>query len=163
MAPYTSPNNAGDPGAADRPPGGARNEQAQVLANEPARRDRPELHGKRLDEPNEQRRNLPERRAIYLGLIGLFVGLFVAVAAREGRGRRGERPPIRPFDLILLALATFRLARIVSFEAVAEPIRAPVAESTLGGGTKPKGQGARRALGELVACPLCVGVWISAA
>lgn len=137
--------------------------QDRVLAADPALQIRRDRREERNVGQREQPKGLPEKRAVYLGLIGLFFGLFVAVAAREGRGRRGERPPIRPFDLGLLSLATFRLARIVSFDAVTEPIRAPVAESTPGGGTKPKGQGARRALGELVACPLCVGVWISAA
>ena len=111
----------------------------------------------------QRRQDLPQRRAIYLTLIGLFLGVFVTFASREGRGRRGSRPPIGPFDVVLLALSTFRLARIVAFEQVAEPIRAPVAESEPDGGTEPKGQGVRKALGELIACPLCIGVWISAA
>ena len=131
--------------------------QDRLVATEP--RATPWQRERRAQPPQD----LPQKRAIYLSLMGLFLGVFVAFASREGRGRRGSRPPIGPFDVVLLALSTFRLARIVAFEQVAEPIRAPVAESEPGGGTEPKGRGMRKALGELIACPLCLGVWISAA
>jgi hypothetical protein len=141
-----------------RPEAGAGDDdQDRVLATEPR------AHSSERSREARGAQDLSRKRATYLSLLGLFVGLFVAVSAREGRGRRGSRPPIGPFDLGLLALSTFRLARIVSFDPVTEPIRAPVTEGEPGGGTKPKGRGVQRALGELISCPLCIGVWIAAA
>jgi hypothetical protein len=118
-------------------------------------------HGGR-ERRKEQEQDLPKKRATYLTLMGLFVGLFVALTAREGKRGRRSPAPIRPFDVALLALATFRLARIVAFDPITEPVRAPVARDTEEG-PEPKGRGVQRALGELISCPMCVGVWIGAA
>jgi hypothetical protein len=116
--------------------------------------------GRSATQRGEQH-GLTPKRATYLSLMGLFGGLFVAFSARERGRRRTAPPPIRPFDFVLLALSVFRLARIVSSDQIAEPLRAPVTKEAEEG-SEPKGRGAQRALGELVSCPLCIGVWISA-
>ena len=103
--------------------------------------------------------DLPKRRATYLTLIGIFGGVYGAFSAREHK--KGEELDIGPLDLALLGLATYRTGRVVAFDAVTEPLRAPVTEEREGG-VQPKGSGVRRALGELVTCPTCIGTWIAA-
>ncbi len=103
--------------------------------------------------------DLPKKRATYLTLMGLFAGLFAAMSGQGGR--KGRKLDLRPMDLVLLGLSTYRAGRVIAFDQVTEPLRAPLVESS-GEGTKPKGSGVRAALGELVSCSTCIGTWIAA-
>lgn len=112
----------------------------------------------------------PEKQeyATKLSLIGIFLSIFVAFVSRQplARKRRGE-DGFERFDLALLGLATFRLGRLASFEQVTEPLRKPFTETVpdetgAGETVQPRGSGARRALGELISCPICSGTWIAA-
>jgi hypothetical protein len=70
------------------------------------------------------------------------------------------------FKLLVLSLAAYRAASILSSEAVSKPLRAPfVDEAQKGGKTveKPKQSGFMGAFGLLIYCPSCTGVWLSAA
>ena len=98
-------------------------------------------------------------------LVGLFLGLLGAFAFREKDRRHGFE--LSPRDLILLGLATFRGARVVAYDRVSEPFRAPVTETVpdeydAGENVVAEGTGARKAIGELISCPTCVGTWIAA-
>ena len=93
--------------------------------------------------------DLPRRRAAYLSLIGIFAELYAVFSVREHK--QGQELDIGAKDLALLGLAAYRTGRVVAFDAVTEPLRAPITE----------GRGIRRALGELVSCPTCVGTWIA--
>ncbi|MCZ7551536.1 MAG: hypothetical protein B6D39_01330 [Anaerolineae bacterium UTCFX2] len=98
-----------------------------------------------------------------LFLAGLFLAAFAVFILTQNA--RQFSPSI--FDLALLSLATFRLGRMVAYDTVFEPLRAPfcvtVPDSTGAGDTvEPKGTGARYAMGQLLSCPLCSGTWISA-
>jgi len=110
------------------------------------------------------RRDIPQQRATYLTLIGVFLSLLGFFSTRE-RGRRGEFD-LRPLDLVLLDLATYHADRLAAYDKVTEPLRAPVTETTeddSGQGTvEAKGTGAQRALGELVSWPTCIGTWAAA-
>jgi hypothetical protein len=69
-------------------------------------------------------------------------------------------------DLLVLGLAVYRMANIVSNEPVTKPLRAPFVDEVPKDGTvveKPKRTGFRGALGLLIYCPSCTGVWIAAA
>src|SRR5204862_4395650 len=71
-------------------------------------------------------------------------------------------------DLAYAGVATFKLARLVSKDRVVSFARAPFTELEDGAGRgeldeKARGTGLRRAIGELVVCPYCLGVWIGAA
>jgi hypothetical protein len=103
--------------------------------------------------------DLPQRRATYLALIGIFAGLYAAFSAREHK--QGQELDIGAKDLALLGLATFRTGRVIAFDAVTEPLRAPVTEER-DGGVQPKGSGVQRVFGELLSCPTCIGTWIAA-
>jgi hypothetical protein len=110
--------------------------------------------------------DLTERRTTYAGLNGLFLALLAAFTYRQ-RNKR-DNLELRPFDLILLGLASLRLGRLVAYDKVFETWRLPVAEtqpdeSGAGETVVPKGRGLQRALGELISCPICAGTWIAAA
>lgn len=99
-------------------------------------------------------------------LVGVFLSVFGIFAQLFGR-RHTRSLALSRTDLVLLALATFRLGRLVAYDRVWEPLRAPVAqirpdETGAGETTVPRGQGVRRSLGELVTCPICAGTWIAA-
>jgi hypothetical protein len=102
---------------------------------------------------------------MYLTLMSLFVSLFLVFVQRAKHQRVAFS--LRPFDLALLGLATYRLGRLAAFDKVTEPLRLPLTATVLdasgtGETVVPRGAGVRRALGELLACPICVGTWIAA-
>lgn len=98
----------------------------------------------------------------YLALWALFILIMRALG--------GAWPQqIGPVDLLLLCLATFRLTEVVTEEKVARCLRAPFCElksQTSADGSEmqeevPAGRGLRRAAGELLLCPWCMGIWIA--
>ena len=105
-----------------------------------------------------------ENRATKLSLTGIFLAIMAAFSARISRR---EAPELRPFDLVLLGLSTYRTGRLVTFERVTAPLREPFTEtkpddSGAGEVVVARGAGTRRVLGELVSCPVCVGTWVAA-
>jgi hypothetical protein len=100
-----------------------------------------------------------------LGLIGLFLALFAALAPR--RSDRGDHE-IGILDWTMLSIASLRAGRLISYDLVTEPIRDPFTEtkdhpSGAGEMVVPKGSGATGAIGELLSCPICSGTWAAAA
>jgi hypothetical protein len=88
----------------------------------------------------------------------------VAVAARLTGRRLPDRPAAA--DLALLAVATHKVSRLLTKDAVTSPLRAPVARFEGPAGEaelneSPRGTGARHALGELLTCPFCTAVWVA--
>jgi hypothetical protein len=74
---------------------------------------------------------------------------------------------ISALDLVMLALATMRLGRMIAFDHIAEPLRAPFTKTVpdrngAGSIVIPKGVGVRYSLGQLISCPICVGTWVAA-
>ncbi len=107
-----------------------------------------------------------ERRATYAVLSSLFLSIFTAFTLRLQR--KQAKFELQPFDLALLGLATFRLGRLAAFDKVTDWLREPFTETKLdesgaGKTVVPEGQGARRAIGELISCPICAGTWIASA
>jgi hypothetical protein len=104
----------------------------------------------------------------YTVLTGAFLsaaGGFAAWLARSGRNLP-ER--VDAGDLTLLAVATHKAARLVAKDRVTAPVRRPFTEFEEEGGPseveeRPRGSGLRRAVGELLVCPYCLGLWIAAA
>mgnify|MGYP001249734300 CR=1 FL=1 len=103
----------------------------------------------------------------YLGSMSVFLTVTGAVV---GYVRATNRPvPERPAaqDVLLLAIATHKLSRMLSKTAVASPLRAPFTryERPIGSGEvmeqiRDEGSSARHAIGELLSCPFCLGVWV---
>jgi hypothetical protein len=69
------------------------------------------------------------------------------------------------FKLLILGLAVYRGANILSNEVITKPLRAPfVDEKEVNGKVveSPKKKGFAGAFGLLIFCPSCTGVWIAA-
>jgi hypothetical protein len=106
--------------------------------------------------------------ATKLALSGLFLSLVMAFGWRMPATKKKDKAlKLKATDLALLGVATHRLGRLVAYDKIAEPFRLPFAETvpdSLGAGktTTARGEGIRRALGELITCPICAGTWIAA-
>ena len=106
-----------------------------------------------------------QTRATKLTLISVFLAVLATFAGRVVR--RDQDVALKPFDLLMLGLSSFRVGRMIAFEGVAAPLREPFTETrpdTSGAGVTvvAAGAGWRRVLGELVSCPICVGTWVAA-
>lgn len=71
-------------------------------------------------------------------------------------------------DIALFGVATHKLSRLLAKDKVTAALRAPFAEYEDEGGPaeveeRPRGQGTRRAIGELVTCPYCLDQWVAGA
>jgi hypothetical protein len=106
----------------------------------------------------------------YLGLIALFnalLGAFLAVTAQRRQTERTNLPGhIGVGDILLMGVATHKLSRLIAKDKVLSGVRAPFARYKEDGNPseveeKPRGHGVRKALGELVTCPYCVGLWVA--
>jgi hypothetical protein len=103
----------------------------------------------------------------YLAAMGVYAS---AVTGLTVLGRRlGLRPPenVSPWDVALLGMATHRLTRTISKDAVVSPIRAPF--TTYSGPQAPgelheevrTDSHVKHAVGELLTCPFCLGQWVA--
>ena len=104
-------------------------------------------------EPAASARPLPEYAAL-VGLFGSALGGFLVL----GRNRLPER--IGFGDVARLGLASYKIGRLVAKDEVTTWVRAPVTRDE--DAQEPERQGMARALGELVTCPYCIGLWVSA-
>jgi hypothetical protein len=71
-------------------------------------------------------------------------------------------------DLVLMAAATHKLSRLIAKDRVTSVVRAPFTEFQDDAGPSEveeaaRGHGLRRAIGELVICPYCLGLWVGTA
>jgi Protein of unknown function (DUF1360) len=107
-----------------------------------------------------------------LGGYAVLTSLFGALAALfAGWMRRSGRPlpdRVAGGDLALATLATHKLSRLIAKDRVTSAVRAPFTRYQGEGGPgeveeQARGEGLRRAIGELVICPYCLGLWIGAA
>jgi Protein of unknown function (DUF1360) len=85
-----------------------------------------------------------------------------------GARRRGHELPERidGRDLVLAGVATHKLSRLIAKDRITAFGRAPFTEFEQAGGPaeveeRPRGEGLRRTIGELLVCPYCLGMWIS--
>jgi hypothetical protein len=101
--------------------------------------------------------------ATYAVLTGAFNAALAAALAAASR----KPVSIGWGDLILLGTATHKLSRILSKDKVTSFLRAPFTEYQEPGAPgeveeKPRGTGARLAVGELLVCPYCLAPWVAA-
>ncbi|GAC1436641.1 MAG: DUF1360 domain-containing protein [Solirubrobacteraceae bacterium] len=104
----------------------------------------------------------------YATLISLFLALCGAFAAALRISSRELPERIAPADLVMVTLATQKASRMVTKDRVASVVRAPFTrfEGDAGPGEvdeAARGHGLRRAVGELLVCPYCIGMWIASA
>jgi hypothetical protein len=104
------------------------------------------------------------------GRVTLVAAFGASLAAAAAAARvTGREPPERPHpgDVVLVGLATHKLSRLLSKAKATSFVRAPFTEFEQAKGhgeveERPRGGGARRAIGELLVCPFCLSQWISA-
>ena len=105
--------------------------------------------------------------AAYATLVAVFTLVFVVPLAFAGaRGSLPRRP--RAGDVALVGIGTFKLSRLLTHAAVTSFLRAPfVRFEGMDGLTtpreSPRGRGMRRAIGQLLLCSKCMGLWVAAA
>jgi hypothetical protein len=101
----------------------------------------------------------------YALFTGVFNGAFGAALAAAGRnGRLPER--IEAGDVMLVGVASHKLSRVIAKDKVTSFLRAPFTEYESPGGPgeveeRARGKGLRKAVGELLVCPYCLGLWMS--
>lgn len=104
----------------------------------------------------------------YAALMGAFTALAVAFGTWFHRSGRHLPESVSARDLALITLATHKTSRLITRDRVTSAVRAPFTEFQGDAGRgevneRARGRGLRRALGELLVCPYCLGMWVSAA
>jgi Protein of unknown function (DUF1360) len=117
-----------------------------------------------------ERERSPEQRPLagYAALTSIFGALCGAFAVWMRRSGRELPERVAPGDLALITVATHKLARLIAKDRVTSAIRRPFTRFQQDGGPgeveeQARGRGMRRAVGELLVCPYCLGMWIAAA
>lgn len=100
---------------------------------------------------------------VLAGTFNLIFALFLLVARVTGRPLP-ER--IDAKDIALLGMATHKVSLVGSQDAITSPLRAPFTEikekeSPKNVDERPRGQGLRRSVGELLTCQFCLSVWVA--
>jgi Protein of unknown function (DUF1360) len=113
-------------------------------------------------EPSERPPLLP-----YAVMMAIFNALFAAALVAAKRGGRQLPERVGAADLALIGTASHKLSRLISKDKVTSPLRAPFTELEGNGGPgeleeRSRGKGARKAIGELLVCPYCLGLWVVA-
>lgn len=104
-------------------------------------------------EPAASARPLPEYATLVTAFSAALGGFLVL-----GRNRVPER--IGLGDLARVGVASYKIGRLVAKDEVTSWVRAPVTRDEEA--QEPEREGMARALGELVTCPYCIGLWVSA-
>ncbi len=104
----------------------------------------------------------------FLALLGAYTSV---VGALFGAVRlTGRSLPEAPSwsEVALVAVATHKVSRVLSKSAVTSPLRSPFTRFAGTSGDaelaeEVRGSGPRKAIGELVTCPFCLGLWVATA
>jgi hypothetical protein len=104
----------------------------------------------------------------FLALMSAYGGLVTTASLLLRSAGRGLPHRIGSRDLVLLAVATFKLSRVMAKDPVTSPLRAPFTKFKSQAGEaeldeEVVGKGPQKAIGELVTCPFCLDQWIATA
>jgi hypothetical protein len=104
----------------------------------------------------------------YAVLMSTFTALAVAFSVWFHRSGRELPESISARDLMLVTVASHKTSRLITRDRVTSAVRAPFTEFQGDAGPgevdeRARGRGLRRAVGELLVCPYCLGMWVSAA
>jgi hypothetical protein len=117
------------------------------------------------DQSHDERGDRPLRA--YTGLTAAFSALAAGgYAALRAAGK--EPPPGTLSRVVRIGVATHKLSRIIGRDKVTAPYRAPFTTPQGSEGAPPaevrekvRGEGMRRAFGELITCPYCMTPWLA--
>ena len=107
----------------------------------------------------------PEERpplAAYATFAAVFHGAMAGAVTAAKRSGRDLPEHVDAGDIALIGTASYQLSRLIAKKKVTAFVRAPFTELEGKGGPAeleehPRGRGLRRALGELLVCPYCLG------
>jgi hypothetical protein len=104
--------------------------------------------------------------AAYATFATVFHGAMAGAVVAAKRSGRELPQRVEAGDMVLIGTASYKLSRLISKKKVTAFVRAPFTELEGRGGPaeleeRPRGTGLRRALGELLVCPYCLGLWAS--
>jgi len=99
----------------------------------------------------------------FAALTALFNAGFGGALLAAARGRRLPEH-VDAGDVLLVGTASHKLSRLVAKDKITGFVRAPFTEYEGDAGPSEveesvRGKGLRRAIGELIACPYCLGLW----
>jgi hypothetical protein len=102
----------------------------------------------------------------YSALLGAFSLIFVLFLLLSRITGRPIPERIEAKDIALLGMAAHKMSMVGSQDAITSPLRAPVTEiqekeSPKKVVEKPRGEGLRKSVGELLVCKFCLGVWLA--
>jgi hypothetical protein len=124
--------------------------------------------GERRNTERREQRNLRDELPTrdYAALVAVFNGALAATLLARKCSQEPLPERIDPQDIALLALATQKLSRVITKDKVTAALRAPFTEIEGKGGAgeleeRGRGRGLRRAIGDLITCPFCLGTWIA--
>src|SRR3954453_15032164 len=101
----------------------------------------------------------------FMSIFGTLLAIALLIAKRQGR----ELPAtVSAGDLALVGTASHKASRLLSKDKGTGPLRAPFTELEGKGGPaefeeSSRGTGLQKAIGELLICPYCLGLWVVAA
>jgi Protein of unknown function (DUF1360) len=103
----------------------------------------------------------------YAVLTAVFGALSAGFAAWMRRSGRRLPDRVEPGDLVIVTLATHKLSRLITKERATSALRRPFTRYQRDAGhgeveEEARGRGLRRAIGELLVCPYCIGLWVAA-
>ena len=101
----------------------------------------------------------------YAAAMAIFNGLFVAGLVAARRSGRQLPEEVGAGDIALVGVASHKVSRLISKDKVTSPLRAPFTELEGSGGPgeleeRARGGPVRKAIGELLICPYCIGLWV---
>lgn len=104
----------------------------------------------------------------YATMMAVFNSLFALALLLAKRSGRELPERVGAADLATIGIASHKLSRLIAKDKVTSPLRAPFTEYEGKGGPSEfeessRGSGTRKAIGELLVCPYCLGLWVVAA
>src|SRR3954468_16240054 len=101
---------------------------------------------------------------IYAALAGIFNAAYAGALVAARRSGRQLPAEVSGKDVVLIGTASHKLSRLLSKDKIPAFLRAPFTEYEGRGGPaeveeRARGTGVRRAIGELLICPYCLGLW----
>ena len=102
----------------------------------------------------------------YLAAMGAYTAVTGTLALTTRLSHREIPDGLGMKDLLLSAVATHKLSRLITKDPITSPLRAPFTvyqgqEGPAELKEEVRGKGARKAVGELITCPFCIDLWVA--